>query len=98
MPEYILLMHGDSTGRESESVWTAYVQRLIDLGCFRGGSSIGKGQSFRRTGNAGAVTAHLVGFIRIEVPDRASARALLDGNPTFEAGGTVEIRSLPTTS
>jgi len=41
------------------------------------------------------ISAQLAGFIRIEATDLAEARTLLAGNPTYEAGGTVEIRELP---
>jgi hypothetical protein len=34
-------------------------------------------------------------YIRIEAANLAEAEALLDGNPVYEAGGTVEIRRLP---
>lgn len=43
----------------------------------------------------GAITAHLSGYIRVQAESLEAAKALLDGNPTFEAGGTVEIRELP---
>lgn len=98
MREYILLMHSDTVSAESGSDWDTYIGRLHESGCFRGGSVIGAGQSFRKVGTAGPVAAHIHGFIRIEAVDLESARALLPGNPTFEAGGTVEIRELPITS
>lgn len=98
MREYILLMHSDTASAESGSDWDAYIGRLHEAGCFRGGSVIGAGQSFRKDGLPGPVAAHISGFIRIEAADLEAARALLPGNPAFEAGGTVEIRELPITS
>ena len=53
--------------------------------------------SFALAGNqrgAGAITP-LTGYIRIRAESLEAARHYLSGNPTFEAGGTVEIRELP---
>lgn len=98
MPDYLVLMHDDATEPERDSDWVAYIERLEELGCFRGGSEIGAGQTFRKRGAAGAVATHINGFVRIEASDLDAARSLLDGNPTYEAGGTVEVRELPATS
>ena len=97
MPEYIALMHNDATSPERDADWDAYIQTLNEVGAFRGGSVIGAGQAFRKAGAAAPVMTHINGFIRIEARDMPSARALLNGNPTYEAGGTVEIRELPST-
>jgi hypothetical protein len=91
MADFILLMHDD------DDAWAAYLQRLEDSGCFAGGSAIGDGVCARKTGAAPDVTAHLAGYIRVTARDLDDARALLAGNPHFEAGGTVEIRELPRT-
>ena len=40
-----------------------------------------------------SLTAHLAGYIRVNADDLDHAKSLLAGNPHFEAGGTVEIRS-----
>lgn len=92
MPDYLLLMHADSAG---ERDWEEYLRRLHRSGMFRGGSSIGGGVSVRKTGVVESVTEHLAGFLRIEADDLADALTLLEGHPTLEAGGTVEIRELP---
>lgn len=97
MREYLLLMHKDTTREEASADWAPYLQRLAESGGFRGGSEIGPGESFRKDGLAGPVARHLAGFLRVEATDLAAARALLQGNPTYEAGGTVEIRELPQT-
>jgi hypothetical protein len=34
------------------------------------------------------------GFIRIEAKDAEEAQKVLEGNPNYEAGGTVEVREL----
>jgi len=62
-----------------------------------GGSAIGDGICVRKDGAAPAITAHLAGYIRVNVESIDQAKALLTGNPQFEAGGTVEIRELPRT-
>ncbi len=98
MPEYIILMHNDTSSDEADSDWEAYIQKLSASGYFRGGSVFGAGQCFRKDGLAAPVSTALSGFIRVEAVDMDSARKLLKGNPTFEAGGTVEIRELPKTS
>ncbi len=97
MAEYLFLMHDDApqVGRELPENWEAYIVRLQESGCFRGGSAIGTGRCVRKLGPMPAIAAHLTGFIRIEAPSLKQAEALLSGNPVFEAGGTVEIRELP---
>jgi hypothetical protein len=94
MADFILLMHGDTTGPESG--WDAYFDRLRELGVFLGGSAIGEGAAYRRGPVAGPAAEHLTGFIRVEAESLEAARALLAGNPVYEAGGAVEIRALPT--
>ncbi len=95
MPDYLLLMHDDRREPEQEALWGPYFQKLREGGGFDGGSSIGAGESLRQGGEAAAVTTQLTGYIRIRVADMAEARAMVAGNPVFEAGGTVEIRELP---
>jgi hypothetical protein len=64
------------------------------LGSFQGGSSIGQGQAFRKAGDAAPLTRQLAGYIKIQADSLEEASAALKGNPTYEAGGTVEIREL----
>jgi len=99
MPDYLLLMHADVPpgNNERDDDWDAYISGLQASGHFQGGSAIGEGICARKSGAAPAVTAHLSGFIRISANSLNDARALLAGNPVFEAGGTVEIRELPRT-
>lgn len=94
MTDYILLMHSDTQGPEREDDWDAYIGGLIASGCFQGGSSFGVGHTFRISGTAAPPSEGLVGYIKIKADDLDSARAALSGNPTYEAGGTVEIRPL----
>lgn len=94
MKEFIVLMHADTSSPERDADWEDYIGRLIAEGIFQGGSSMGEGQVFRKHGQPAALTRHLVGYIKIQAEDLEAARAYLAGNPTYEAGGTVEIREL----
>jgi hypothetical protein len=96
MSDYILLMH-DDTEMEVPDNWDAYLQRLRQQGAFEGGSAIGDGVCVRKAGTAPAITTHLTGYIRVTADSLDEATSLLNGNPHFEAGGTVEIRELPRT-
>jgi hypothetical protein len=95
MTDFILLMHGDMTTVEDDEAWGAYLGGLRSQGVFQGGSSIGDGATVRKTGTPAAAAGHLVGFIRVEAVDLDHARAMVGGNPVYEAGGTIEIRELP---
>ena len=95
--DYILLMHNDATTTVAASGWQPYLQRLQAAGKLRGGSAIAEGTCFRRDAAPAPMTCGIVGFIRIEARDIAEAKTLLVGNPVYEAGGTVEVRTLPTT-
>lgn len=98
MADFLLLMHGDATIPEDDALWEAYFERLHASGKFRGGSSIGAGAAFRKTGEPGAVSGHLVGYIKVEASNLEAAREWVIGNPVYDAGGTVEVRELPTDS
>lgn len=95
MPEYMFLMHDDTVADEPD--WELYLRTLQQAGVFDGGSAIGDGVCLRKTGQPGPLTTHLAGYIRVMARDLDQAKALLDGNPVWEAGGTVEIRELPRT-
>ena len=92
MAEFILFTHADAV---ESAEWAPYLETLQAAGVFRGGSSIGAGICARKDGAARPVSEHIVGFIRIDADDLAHAQRLLAGHPTYEAGGTVEIRDLP---
>lgn len=98
MNEYILFMLNDATdaslARDGER-WGHYIASLRESGRFDGGSSIGAGVRARKTGQPGAATSELTGFIRVRAANIDEARRFLIGNPVYEAGGTVEIRELP---
>ncbi|MVZ96131.1 hypothetical protein EUU23_00250 [Sphingorhabdus sp. IMCC26285] len=55
---------------------------------------MGCGQAYRNGHIAAPADEHINGFIRIVAENLAEARNLLEGNPTFDAGGTVEIREI----
>lgn len=95
MADYIMLMHCDATVAESHADWGAYISALRQSGKFAGGSVIGGGQTFRKNGTAAPVTEQINGYIIFQAESMAAAQALLGENPTFKAGGTVEIRELP---
>lgn len=97
MPDSILLMRNDATAPVEVDAWGPYIAGLNAAGAFEGGSAIGEGVCVRKSGVAGAITAHLRGYTRITAPSLEAARALLAGNAVFEAGGTVETRELPRT-
>jgi hypothetical protein len=40
-------------------------------------------------------SAHFTGFIRVKAATMEDAVKLLNGNPVYESGGTVEVRELP---
>lgn len=93
MADYLLLMHGGSA--EDEAAWGPYLAGLRAAGALEGGSAIGGGFCATRSGDAPGITAHLNGYIRVQAASLDAARALLAGNPVFEAGGVVEVRELP---
>ena len=95
MNDYILFMHTDALDHATPEAWPSYFEKLQKIGAFQGGSSIGGGEVLRKVGTAGQPTHHLSGYIRIQAESFAAAKALLDGNPVYECGGSVEIRELP---
>lgn len=94
--EYILLMHDDA-GEYGSADWEPYLQSLVERGVFQGGSEIGGGVCVRKDGVPGGLSRHLSGYIRLAAASVEDIKTYLEGNPHFEAGGTVEIRELPRT-
>lgn len=95
MNDYLFLMHDATTGSDSGRDWERYLTKLRASGHFSGGSEIGGGVCVSKSGVTASVTAHLSGYMRVQADSIEEARELLQGNPVFEAGGTVEIRELP---
>jgi hypothetical protein len=95
LADFILLMHDDSDRGDNIEDWQPYLDMLSSLGALRGGSAIGSGLCVRQAGHVAEISGHLVGYVKIEARDLSHARELIQGNPVYEAGGTVEIRELP---
>jgi hypothetical protein len=94
MRRFLLLMHDDTTVAENIEAWGPYLSRLRQSGQFDGGSSIAVGIGHRKHGRPSPSTDHLVGYLIVHADDEARARRFLNGNPVYEAGGTVEVRQL----
>ncbi len=97
LADFIVLMHSHYDVSGNSENWQPYPDMLSSAGALRGGSAIGLGLCVRRSGNIPDVSRHLVGYMKIEARDLKHARELVRGNPTYEAGGTVEIRERPVT-
>jgi hypothetical protein len=98
MHDYILLMHNDtreSPAADTDAAWQKYFEALTRSGRFLGGSAMGGGKCFVLSGATPEITAHISGYIRVQAQSIDEARRFLEGNPVFEAGGTIEIRELP---
>ena len=94
MNDYILLMHDDARDQRSED-WQAYLEKLQRTGRFNGGSAIGSGECCNKLRSDRGISGHLSGYIRVQAESLDDAKRFLEGNPAYEAGGTVEIRELP---
>ncbi|HEY0062281.1 MAG TPA: hypothetical protein VGC21_09170 [Telluria sp.] len=97
MNEYIFLMHGDVQDQaiaNNGERWEQYLSALRASGCFDGGSSIGPGKRFKHHCADQSATGDVTGYFRVRAETLAGARRFLVGNPTYEAGGTVEVRVL----
>lgn len=93
MADYMFLMHGE----DAVGDWGPYIESLVAKGVMRGGSAMGGGICVSKTGAAPEITAHIGGYVKVEANSLDAAKALLAGNPVYEAGGVVEIRELPVT-
>jgi hypothetical protein len=98
MKEFILLMYNDATNptiAQNEHLWEAYLSALRRSEQFDGGSAIGTGIAVRKNHLDLPAEAEPNGFLRLRAESLADVRRFLEGNPIYEAGGTVEIRELP---
>lgn len=98
MARFIVFIHGDAQPglpQPTDAAWGAYSGRLREDGRIEGGSSIGVGRALRREGAPGPVAAHIIGYLVFEADAITDVEALMIGNPDYEAGATVEIRTLP---
>ena len=97
MEDFIVFMYADATDHaaaDNADAWGKYLARLGATGCFDGGSSIGPGLLLRKGHPDRVSTPDLSGYLRFRADSLLAARALLLGNPVYEAGGTVEVREL----
>jgi len=98
MNDYLLLMHAltpEQAATDTADAWGRYLVALRATGRFDGGSAIAGGRCCRKQGPVPDLSEHLTGYLRVRAENLAEAERLLDGNPIYEAGGTVEIRLLP---
>lgn len=94
MAELIFFMHVDTISEEKTADWESYIGKLIATGNFQGGSSIGTGSAYRKGHPTVAASDEINGFIRMHGISLDDAHEYLVGNPTYEAGGMVEVREL----
>ena len=85
MPDFVVLMMGS----QSEGDWDTYIEKLIGTGRFRGGSSLGNGVSMSK-GKPDSDSV-ITGFMRFSAENIEEVRQLLAGNPSYEAGGRIEV-------
>lgn len=100
MNEYILLMLQDASDRnvaDNPERWVRCLERLRAMGRFDGDSSMGHGGRLRKNQVSKPAENNIDGFIRVRAASIEDAKQFLEGNPVYEAGGTVEIRELPRT-
>ena len=97
MNDYIFMLHNDARddGHSRNDEWAAYIAKLQQAGVFQGGIAIGDGVCVSKNGAPPDITPQLTGFIRVQSESLSRAQELVQGNPVFEAGGTVEIREIP---
>lgn len=82
----------DAGRRRVADDWENYIDKLVALGKFRGGSALGNGICVTRNEVDGPCT--VTGFMRFEARSLGELRELLQGNPVYEAGGKVEISEI----
>ena len=85
MPDYVMVMMGPA----SKGDWDTYIEKLIASGKFRGGSSLGSGVSLHRGKADGECM--ITGFMRFSAESLEEVKALVAGNPLYEAGGRIEV-------
>ena len=76
-------------GSASAGDWDVYIEKLIASGKFRGGSSLSNGILMTKDGVEGE--CQVTGYMRFSAENIEQVRALMTGNPLYEAGGRVEV-------
>jgi hypothetical protein len=100
MNDYILFMHDDAVERaiaDDGARWGQYLAALRASGQFDGGSAIGAGILAGKSRSDQPAASNVTGYLRVRAESLEAAKRFLDGNPVYEAGGTVEVRELPKT-
>lgn len=95
MKEFLILNYNDVTDSviaNDPERWNTYVDMLRSRQALVDGSALGDGVQCRMGQPDRTATSGLDGVLRIRAENAAAARDCLHGNPTLEAGGTVEIR------
>lgn len=98
MNDYIFFMHGGAADRaiaDDGARWEEYLAALRASGQFGGGSAIGAGILAGKGYPDQPAAGNVTGYLRVRAESLEAAKRFLDGNPVYEAGGTVEIRELP---
>ena len=85
MPDYVMLMKGTAESGD----WDTYIEKLVESGLFRGGSSLGKGIAVSKRVADGA--CETTGYMRFSADSIEDVKELLEGNPVYQAGGCIEI-------
>ena len=96
MRDFILIMHNDAEQADQivDSSWADYFQSLKSQGAFIAGVEFGDGFCMVKKKPAPPPTSMLGRYIRVQARTMRDAAQLVEGNPIFEAGGTVEVRAL----
>lgn len=98
MPEFVILMRSDVENRakaDDGPAWGEYMSKLRRSGALQGGSSIGRGLAFRKGSSPQQAELSIEGYIKVQAASLEDAQRFVEGNPNYEAGGTIEIRVLP---
>jgi hypothetical protein len=85
MPEYLMVMIGPASAGD----WDAYIESLVESGCFRGGSALGNGVAVSKGKEDDE--CRVTGYMRFSAESIDEVRRLLAGNPLYEAGGSIEL-------
>ena len=94
MPQYIVLIQGNSKREPTAEEWDAFFAAAVQSGMFKGGSKIGKRCVVGDAGSA-APTQHIVGYMRFDADDKQRVLDLLQRHPVVVHGGSVELCELP---
>lgn len=98
MPEFVLLMRSDVENRamaDDGRAWGEYMSKLRQSGALQGGSSIGPGLALRKRCSPQQAQLGIEGYIKVLAASLEDAQRFVEGNPNYEAGGTIEVRELP---